>query len=61
MSTLDEPTSANPAGTARDAGDGLLGRVELVESQPLADRAAGFEQLHDELLAELQRGDHGDV
>ncbi|UOQ57774.1 hypothetical protein MUN78_02735 [Leucobacter allii] len=40
--------------------DGLLGRIELIESQPLPARAAGFEQLHDELLAELQRGDHGD-
>ncbi|MFV0434370.1 MAG: hypothetical protein ACK5LO_10360 [Leucobacter sp.] len=38
--------------------DGLLGRIELIEAQPLAQRAAGFEQLHDELLDELQRGDH---
>lgn len=37
--------------------DGLLGRIEVIEAQPLAQRAAGFEQLHDELLAELQRGD----
>lgn len=39
--------------------DGLLGRLDVIEAQPLAQRAAGFEQLHDELLAELQRGDHG--
>lgn len=38
---------------------GLLDRVELIESQPLEHRAAGFEQLHDELLQELQRGDRG--
>lgn len=38
---------------------GLLDRVELIEAQPLEQRAAGFEQLHDELLAELQRGDRG--
>ncbi|MFA5607650.1 MAG: hypothetical protein WDA07_10730 [Leucobacter sp.] len=38
-------------------GDGLLGRLELIEAQPLAQRAAVFEQLHDELLAELQRND----
>ncbi|MFT4233318.1 MAG: hypothetical protein QM606_11170, partial [Leucobacter sp.] len=43
---------------AHDEG-GLLGRIELIEAQPLPQRAAGFEQLHDELLAELQRGDHG--
>ena len=41
---------------ARDE-DGLLGRLELIESQPLDQRAAGFEQLHDELLTELQRSD----
>lgn len=39
--------------------DGLLGRIELIESQPLEQRAAQFEQMHDELLTELQRGDHG--
>lgn len=38
-------------------GDGLLGRVEVVEAQPLEQRAAGYVQLHDELLADLQRGD----
>lgn len=43
----------------RTSEDGLLGRLDVIEAQPLAQRAAGFEQLHDELLAELQRGDHG--
>lgn len=38
--------------------DGLWGRIELIEAQPLAHRASGFEQLYDELLAELQRSDH---
>ncbi|MFD5600469.1 hypothetical protein ACFWHR_10455 [Leucobacter sp. NPDC058333] len=38
---------------------GLMSRIEVIESQPLQQRALGFEQLHDELLAELQRGDHG--
>ena len=37
--------------------DSLVNRVELIESQPLADRAAMFEQVHDELLQELQRSD----
>lgn len=37
--------------------DTLLNRVELIEAQPLTDRAAGFEQVHDELLHELQRSD----
>ena len=37
----------------------LLDRLALIEAQPLAQRAAGFERLHDELLEELQRGDRG--
>ena len=40
-----------------EAGE-LLDRLSLIESQPLAHRAQGFEQLHDELVAELQRSDH---
>lgn len=42
------------------ATDGLLGRVEVIESQPLDQRAAGFDQLADELLTELQRSDGAD-
>lgn len=38
--------------------DGLLDRLALIESQPLDRRAQGFEQLHDELLQELQRSDN---
>jgi hypothetical protein len=44
---------------ASASDDGLLGRIELIEAQPLEQRAVQFEQVHDELLAELQRGDHG--
>lgn len=57
-----EETGAGEAGTedtgAESASDGLLDRLELIESQPLDQRARGFEQLHDDLLADLQRGDH---
>jgi hypothetical protein len=53
-----QPAESAEPSAARDE-DGLLGRIELIEAQPLTQRAAGFEQLHDELLAELQRGDHG--
>ena len=41
--------------------DGLLDRIAIIESQPLDARAQGFEQLHDELLSELQRSDHEGV
>lgn len=53
--------AAYPAAQAAviEAEDGLLGRIDLIEAQPLHLRAAGFEQLHDELLTELQRGDQG--
>ena len=56
----DQRPETPPAPDRRGGGtddDGLLDRVSLIESQPLAQRAAGFEQLHDELLAELQRSD----
>ena len=39
--------------------ESLLGRIEVIETQPLEQRAAGFEQVHDELLEELQRSDRG--
>jgi len=42
----------------RDEGDGLLGRIEVIEAQPLDQRAVRYDQLAEELLAELQRSDH---
>lgn len=62
MSGIEEtPAGAAPAAGETEPGvDGLVGRIELIEAQPLAEHAAGYEQLHDELLAELQRSDHGD-
>lgn len=44
--------------TSEAQNEGLVDRIELIAAQPLAQRAHGFEQLHDELLAELQRSDH---
>jgi len=38
--------------------DGLMSRVEALEAQPLEQRAAGFDRLAEEMLAELQRSDH---
>lgn len=59
FSTVESPTQAPT--TIAPGEDGLLGRIELIEAQPLPQRASGFEQLHDELLADLQRGDQGGV
>ncbi len=42
---------------AADDLDALLSRLEVMESQPLAERAAAFAQLHDELRAALERAD----
>ncbi|WP_427869603.1 hypothetical protein [Leucobacter luti] len=54
------PSAGSNAGSSVGSNaDELLGRVEVIEAQPLEERAIGFEQLHDELLAELQRGDRG--
>lgn len=53
----DETPSPDPA-LVRAGDDGLLDRAALVEAQPLAERAAGFDQIAEELLAELQRSDH---
>ncbi|MBC9928573.1 MULTISPECIES: hypothetical protein [unclassified Leucobacter] len=47
-------SEAAPSGPAED---GLLGRIEVIEAQPLAERAAQFDQVYEELLAELQAGD----
>ena len=57
MSDIADPTPERASAPA--VGDGLLERVEVIEAQPLDQRATQFEQVHDELLAELQRGDHG--
>ena len=46
-------------GGGSDSGqtDGLLGRIEVIEAQPLDQRAAQFDHLAEELLSELQRSD----
>lgn len=43
-------------GEVRDS-DELLSRIELIESQRLENRATGYEQLYEEMLADLQRSD----
>lgn len=54
-----EVYSATPGmpGAAPAAPTSLLDRLSLIEAQPLGERARVFEQLHNELLAELQRSD----
>ena len=41
--TRDEPT------------DALWSRLRLIEGQPLADRAAAYTSVHDELMRRLER------
>lgn len=64
--TVDAHTLGGPgAGGSRsdessavaEADDALLSRLALIEERPLADRAAVFRQLHDELRAELDATD----
>lgn len=45
-------------GSEAGSDDELMSRLEVIESQPLEQRVAGFDQLAEELLAELQRSDH---
>lgn len=58
-SSVGSNVGSSAGSNAGSSADELLGRVEVIEAQPLEERAIGFEQLHDELLAELQRGDRG--
>ncbi|GAA1325358.1 hypothetical protein ACFSWE_03780 [Leucobacter albus] len=62
-SDADNERQTAPAASSLDAPaggehDSLLDRLGLIEAQPLERRAQGFEQLHDELLQELQRSDN---
>lgn len=56
-----QPDAQKPAHDAQGQfsvdAEALSGRVAEIELQPLDTRAAGFDALHDELLAELQRSD----
>jgi hypothetical protein len=44
----------------QDSGetDALLSRLNLIEDQPLENRAAAFVQVHDELQAALESSPH---
>lgn len=39
-----------------DAATELISRLRVIESQPLADRAAAYGALHDELARRLEAG-----
>ncbi|OUE22442.1 hypothetical protein BFL36_10130 [Clavibacter michiganensis] len=67
VGTADDPSAVSEveAGGAGDAGDAdvedvaeeLVSRLELIEGQPLGERAASFALLHDELRTRLEGGD----
>jgi len=40
-----------------DVAEELVSRLELIEGQPLGERAASFALLHDELRTRLEGGD----
>lgn len=45
-----------------DDGDALVARLELIEDQPLAERADAYAQLHEALQSRLHGSDrHEDV
>ncbi|MFG6401003.1 MULTISPECIES: hypothetical protein [unclassified Microbacterium] len=41
---------------ADDAGPELISRLRVIEGQPLADRAAAYAGLHEELARRLESG-----
>jgi hypothetical protein len=43
--------------SAPDVAEELVSRLELIEGQPLDERAASFALLHDELRTRLEGGD----
>jgi hypothetical protein len=60
----DTPTDAPAVEVAgpvavddHDVAEELVSRLELIEGQPLGERAASFALLHDELRARLEGGD----
>jgi hypothetical protein len=42
--------------TRAEPTDGLWSRLRLIEGQPLADRAAAYSALHDDLSRRLESG-----
>ena len=48
---------ASDAALDADVAEELVSRLELIEGQPLGERAASFALLHDELRARLEGGD----
>jgi hypothetical protein len=49
--------SAHATASDPDVAEGLVSRLELIEGQPLGERAAAFALLHDELRVRLEGGD----
>ena len=56
MDARDQP-EVRPEAVSIEETDGLIGRLHVIESQPLAERAAHYGQLHDELAAALEQRD----
>ncbi|MDA3806190.1 hypothetical protein [Clavibacter sp. CT19] len=58
VGAVDGPSAAAEGGAGdADVAEELVSRLELIEGQPLGERAASFALLHDELRARLEGGD----
>lgn len=59
---FDEDAASDQPGTGDDVPDAtaprpdedLLSRLDIVESQPLSDRAAAYEAIHEDLARRLE-------
>jgi len=49
--------SDTPNDLNADESDALLSRLNLIDDQPLEERAASFAQMHDELQSALEGSD----
>jgi hypothetical protein len=47
----------NHARAASDEGDALVERLDVIEAQPLAERADAYAQLHEALQSRLEGSD----
>ena len=50
-------TGLDAAEDGSDVAEELVSRLQLIEEQPLTERAPAFSLLHDELRARLEGGD----
>lgn len=52
---MTDPIDEHRDVSARSGSEDLLSAIDVIEQQPLAERAAAYAALHDDLVRELER------